>query len=600
MDLADQRLQLSNARTHLLEGEEPPLPGLRSSVAASWRRSASFGVDPGQLTHEYFADLDLGSRLVRCAQPVIARLADEIADVPMCVALTDNRARLLVRRDSNTGIGQVLDRVYFAQGFGYAEKTVGTNGVGTVLEFGESVHIVGAEHFVETLQPFACAGAPIRDPLTGRIDGVLDLSCRTRDSTPLMHSVVRAAAAGIERNLLLDRDQAHRALFERYARVDARSRAAVLAVGQRVVMGNAAMHSMLVPTDLGALHDHMRFAMTRHANLGDTVELPSGTRVRVRASTVAVGGDIAGIVGVVRVVTDPQELGTPVPDGRPARQLPSGTRGAGSSGVLAGRSTAWRAAASTVEQALRAGQPVVVLGEPGTGRVTLLSDVHLSLHPAGQVVVVEAEEVEAAPREVAARLVQPGQEPVLHVLRRIDRLSPRAMQALLAGLRGTGRPPELLAATAAQNGTADAPHHPLLALFGASAPLPPLRHRCTDLPVLVEALLAQLAPNRDVRLDDEAMRLVVGYRWPGNLRQLREALASALLLRPVGRIQPRDLPAYCSSVPRNTLRPVDAAERDAIVTALRSTRGNKVAAASALGLARSTLYRKIRQYGISD
>jgi transcriptional regulator of acetoin/glycerol metabolism len=47
------------------------------------------------------------------------------------------------------------------------------------------------------------------------------------------------------------------------------------------------------------------------------------------------------------------------------------------------------------------------------------------------------------------------------------------------------------------------------------------------------------------------------------------------------------------------LRPVDQAERDTIVAALRESAGNRVAAAAALGLARSTLYRKIAQYGIS-
>jgi transcriptional regulator of acetoin/glycerol metabolism len=551
------------------------------------------------LTQEYSADLDLGSRLVRCAQPVIEQLADEVADVPMCVALTDNRARLLVRRDSDTWIGRVLDRVYFAEGFGYAEGRVGTNGVGTVLEFGESVHIVGAEHFVESLQTFACAGAPIRNPFTGRIDGVLDISCLSRDSTPLMHSLVRAAAARIERNLLLDRDQAQQALFERYSRVDARSRDAVLAVGQRMVMGNAAMQTLLDPADQGALQDHMRFAMTGNAGLDDRVGLPSGTRVRVRASTVAVGGDIAGIVGVVRVVDDPPEAAAPALEHLPPPQPPAGTRRAPPSRVV-GSTPAWRAAADTIEQALRTGHSVVVLGEPGTGRATLLSDVHLSLRPGGCVVLVTADEVEAAPAEVAQRLLQAGAEPVLHVLRDVDRLSPRAAQALLAALDGAGRSLEHLAATAAQGGTAVAPHHPLLTLFQESTPVPPLRHRSTDVPVLVRALLAQLAPHREVRLDDEAMRMVARYSWPGNVRQLREALAGALCLRPVGCIRARDLPTYCSSVPRSSLRLVDQAERDAIVTALRSADGNKVAAAARLGLARSTLYRKIRQYGISD
>jgi transcriptional regulator of acetoin/glycerol metabolism len=129
--------------------------------------------------------------------------------------------------------------------------------------------------------------------------------------------------------------------------------------------------------------------------------------------------------------------------------------------------------------------------------------------------------------------------------------------------------------------------------------VPPLRHRGADLAALAAGLLADLAPHRDVRLSQEALRLLGSYCWPGNVGQLREALAAALTRRPVGVIQVADLPAFCQSSPRSALRPVDEIERDAIVTALRGANGTRVAAAAALGLARSTLYRKIRQYGIT-
>jgi transcriptional regulator of acetoin/glycerol metabolism len=158
-----------------------------------------------------------------------------------------------------------------------------------------------------------------------------------------------------------------------------------------------------------------------------------------------------------------------------------------------------------------------------------------------------------------------------------------------------GGGPAHLAATATDAGRPDA----LLALFRSSATVPPLRHRSPDLPAVVTAVLAGIAPHREVRLSREALRLVAQYRWPGNVRQLAEALTCALRRRPVGCIEAEDLPAYCHSAPRRALRPVDEIERDAIVVALRETGGNRVAAAAALGLARSTLYRKIRQYGIT-
>ncbi|MDN5855508.1 MAG: Fis family transcriptional regulator, partial [Actinomycetia bacterium] len=99
-NLGDRRIRLASARAGFLEGVDLDLEGVPHHVAASWRRSASAGVHPSEVRSEYFTDLDLSSRMVRCAHPVIQRLVEQMADVPMCVALTDNRARLLARRDS--------------------------------------------------------------------------------------------------------------------------------------------------------------------------------------------------------------------------------------------------------------------------------------------------------------------------------------------------------------------------------------------------------------------------------------------------------------------------------------------------------------------
>ncbi|MFC5994997.1 sigma-54-dependent Fis family transcriptional regulator [Pseudonocardia hispaniensis] len=595
-DVGNRRFLLAAARAGFLESGNIELHGVPDHVAASWRRSSSQGVQPHEVTPAFCTELDLGSRLVRCAQPVIEQLAEQIADIPICVALTDERARILSRRDSNPWIGRMLDRVYFAQGFDYAEDKVGTNGVGTVLEFGESVHIVGAEHFADPLQTFACAGAPVHDPFTGRIVGVLDVSCLSDHSTPMMHSLVRTASRQIETNLLLDRNQTQQALFDVYSRVDARSRQAVVAVGHRVVMANAPAQALLGPGDQDALRDHLRFVMQRRETVDEQLELPSGTWVRLRGSTVRMGVDVAGIVGVVSVLQEtPAATGPVIPSGR----TPLRAAGMAQPGAKERHSPAWRAAVATVEAAMRAADPVLVLGEPGSGRFTLLAAAHRLVHDRSRAVALAVAEVEAAPAEVGARLRQTTSEPTLYVLRDVDRLSPQALETLTDALDcGRDRSP-ILAATASETLVQHRVQQRMLAAFSASATVPPLRHRGADLPALVRSLLADLAPHREVRLSQQALRLLGSYRWPGNVRQLKQALAAALARRPVGAIKADDLPAFCQSAPRCSLRPVDEIERDAIVTALREAEGNRVAAAATLGIARSTLYRKIRQYGIT-
>ncbi len=576
----DQRELLTTALADFLtEGTLPEQRGVPNHVAASWRRSASHGVQPHVVTNDYYSELDVDSRLVRCARPEIEHLAEQISAIPACVALTDDRARILGRTDSGPGFGRVLDHVYFAQGFGYAEGTVGTNGVGTVLEFGESVHIVGAEHFVESLHSFACAGAPVRDPFSGRIEGVLDISCQAVHSHPMLHTLVRSAAARIERNLLLDRDRVPQALFDAYTRADARTRGAVMAVGPRMVTANTEMQTLLDGPDQEALREHARFLMTGRDAVDDRVDLPSGTRVRMRGSTVRVGGDVAGLVCVVAVL---EEV-----DAMPAAPQVTGRR----TGLAPSSSPAWRAAARTVEEALRAGDPVVVLGERGSGRQRLLCELFSRVRDGGRAVPITADRIAADPAQVVAQVRADAGRAVLPVLCDLDRLPAGTVTELHRELGEPGTP--AVAATC----SGSVPEQ-LLGLFRVSAAVPALRHRGGDMAALASSLLGDLAAHRDVRLSRDAERTLARHGWPGNVAALRDALAEALRRRPVGVIEAGDLPASCQSTPRSTLRPVDEIERDAIVAAIRDAGGNRKAAAAALGLARSTLYRKIRQYGI--
>ncbi|MDN5918448.1 MAG: Fis family transcriptional regulator [Pseudonocardia sp.] len=601
-DSADRRHLLAMARADFLEGVSDPLrSGVPDHVIASWRRSISRGVRPSAIESPYSTELDLGSRLVRCAEPVIDQLAEQVADIPMCVALTDSKARLLTRKDSSHAFGRVTDRVYFAQGFGYAEDSVGTNGVGTVLEYGQSVHIVGPEHFVDTLQSFACAGAPVRDPFTGRIEGVLDISCFADHSTPILHSLVKTAAARIEQNLVSDRNQAQQALFDMYSRVDARSRDAVLAVGPTLVMANTRMQSMVDALDRDSLEGHVRFLMRRPATVDDRIVLPSGVRVRFRASTVAVGDEVAGMVGVVTVLS---EVDGAIPTTH-VRSRPAALRADSAEParprLVESSSPAWCTAASAVADALGRGHPVLVLGEAGSGRYTLLREQFGRWHPAGECVGILPDELVAAPRDAASRILGTPTGPVLHVVRDLDRVPGDALAEFLDHLLASSDDDiPLFGATSAEPTGFDEARQTLLSLFRASATVPPLRHRGADLVALATVLLAELAPHRDVRLTREALRVLVAYHWPGNIACLRSALADAVRVRPVGAIEVADLPTRCQSAPRSSMRPVDEAERDAIVTALRDAGGNRKAAAAALGLARSTLYRKIRQYGLTD
>ncbi len=139
--------------------------------------------------------------------------------------------------------------------------------------------------------------------------------------------------------------------------------------------------------------------------------------------------------------------------------------------------------------------------------------------------------------------------------------------------------------------------------------LPPLRERRDDIPLLVDHLLAALCARMRLprpQLTEEAMRVVLAHAWPGNVRQLENALERALLLSDGESIDVDALPAEVRSSPR--LAPGDdvlsipvrtaALEKSLIEQALRLHEGNKSAAARALEISYKALLYKIRDYGI--
>ena len=609
---ANRRLQIAAARAEFLSSGAQASNDVPGHIAASWQRSASAGVGKSALAPQFYDDLDVASRLVRCATPVMSRLIDETADLALSIALTDNQARILSRSDTSRTIGLLLDNVSLSSGFGYAETDAGTNGIGTVIESGQPVYVHGPEHYVDALQIFACAGAPIRDPITGRIEGVLDISSLADHSSPLMHSLVRSAAHHIERELLVDHSQCQQALFDTYLRTDARSHAAVMAVGDSMVMMNSQAQQLLDAADQAAVQEHTRFLMARNDFADDRIQVPSGLTVRLRGSRIKVGNDTAGMVLVITEVTAMRagRIQPPMEDHillRPvavpwSRAGESATRSTTDRAPIAeGRTASWQMAVTEIETALRGGEALLVMGETGAGKFTLLTEVFHTLQKGGRSVSFDAADISAATYDPTAALADTT-VPTLYIFRNIDELTTDGVERvgsfMLAAL-DTDQP-VTVAGTLSDTGTESGlPFCEVLPYFQTSVLVPPLRQRTADLGDIATRALRELAPHRDVRISPDAMRLIERYTWPRNVRQLEEALVSALKKRPVGTIEVTDLPGYCHTTARRLLSPLEEADRDAVIAALKAADGNRVHAAKALGLARSSLYRRLKQYGIT-
>ncbi len=141
--------------------------------------------------------------------------------------------------------------------------------------------------------------------------------------------------------------------------------------------------------------------------------------------------------------------------------------------------------------------------------------------------------------------------------------------------------------------------------------LPPLRERPEDIPVLAAILMdrynqryAGLAPKV---LTPEALDLLTRYSWPGNIRELQNALRTVFSLEDAREIKPEHLPQHLKQlarVPRGlgqkTLnKVVEEVEREMITEALRATGGNRAKSARLIGLPRSSFYEKLERYGLN-
>lgn len=201
-------------------------PRARTEIAASWRRVAAAGLDPGAGAEvPPLAESELERR--RAASGLadfVPRLAESLApvvDAGQLVVVADAEGRVLWRLGSS-GVRRLADDLGFVGGSAWTEANVGTNAIGTALVLGTAVHVQGPEHFVESHTRWGCAAAPLVDPWTGRTLGVLDVSGPSRGMHPAELALVQLAAQMTSSELVAR----HRADLDRL-----RARAAPLLAG---------------------------------------------------------------------------------------------------------------------------------------------------------------------------------------------------------------------------------------------------------------------------------------------------------------------------------------------------------------------------------
>ncbi|MFC5994354.1 sigma-54-dependent Fis family transcriptional regulator [Pseudonocardia hispaniensis] len=575
---------------------ENPLD-LREEIISSWRRCQLVGVAPTGDDVPFRPEFDRPSRLMRAAAPVIDRLSGQLDGGNATIVLADSEAQIIDRRAGGRKLLKALDKAMVCPGFRYAEEFTGTNGIGSALEERRPFLVSGAEHFRENLREFTCIGSPLRHPITGAVEGVLDVTCRVDDTNVLMKPLVLAAVREIESRIYTDASLREQMLLEHFLRASRRSTAAVVSINQDVFIANTAASGLLDASDQVLLWDWACQMLGGRDECSGEIRLARDVVVQAKATKVGDVSRMAGVLVEMRVRPAARLTGAALPHHGPQ---PAGRRPpAGTGDTLPGRSVAADRLRRDVAAAGDTDLPVLICGEPGTGKLFVARHLHRRHGRGEPFTVFDAFTAHDDPDDWIAtlgdRLAQPGTV----VLRHLDEL-PSELTGRVAALVDGGGPARIIG-TARARGEHGAGGR-VLDHLPVSVTVPPLRYRAEDIADIAPLLLAVRTTRRPVpRLLPGTLCTLMGLDWPGNVRELEVTLTTAVVRSLGSDIAQEHLPPeYRSAGGRSGTSSLQRAERDIVLEALAETRGNKLAAAERLGIARSTLYRKIRVLGIDE
>lgn len=568
---------------------------IRPEVLSSWRRSILSGAKVSLAELPYVGESDIESVLCMAADPVLSRLADRLSGLGAGVLLADRNARILRRWASDPSILPLLDTLRSDSGFTGAEELVGTNGIGTVAETGRPIQIVGHEHLMEKMVPFACVGVPIHNPISRRLEGIITMSCRAEAASPLLTPLMVSAAADVEHRMLEQASHRERLVLDAYLSASRGGSRRVAGVGHDIFIAGPRVTQML--------------GDMQQAVMWETVREALGVRSEARAELV-VGADRIVPITCQPIESDGKVVGALVDFGSPTAPRSSSSSSARPTGPartatlpgLVGSSSAWKEVVASARRAASGRGPVLIAGEVGVGKLSLLV---AALEEAGPDAVIEV--IDCARPEwtgVTCALDELhdafAAKPAVVVLRHLEAIPPNVAMALASrlSLDGVGTPRIAATFTSASGMPATPEHERLVAVLGGvQVHIPPLRERSEDIPLVASSVLRSASSGR-VALSAGVMRAVVRAPWPGNILQMRSLLQGLATSVP-GEIQLAHLPADIQAcATRRQLTNLEHLELRAILDALKQAGGNKVVAAKIVGVSRSTLYRKLNSYRI--
>ena len=613
--------------------------GLPPEIARSWRRTReSYGVDPTlrrptrTLRLEELEERRRRDPAYRLALPILEEFAHRLGSLQHVVAYFDAAGWMLSIQGHRPVLEGVAE-INFAPGACWSEESAGTNGPGTAIAEGKPVEVFASEHFVEAWQPWSCSGAPVFRPGEETPVGLVDITGPWDAHSPQAIVLAKAVAHAIEERLVVARSVRDEVI--RFAFRAARGRdEPLLAVdeGGRILAANAPAASR-IGVAAGRLPPDLRHEVEQLVDLaGEAGGEIVWRDLRLVASPVLHEGCPVGVV--LRAVAEASAVAHP----------PRLASRAGASAPAQGavrwdfdqilcESAAMRRAVDLARVAARNALPVVLSGESGAGKELFAQAIHGGGPRArGAFVAVNCGSIPAPLMEAelfgyeagaftgGRRDGNAGKFEEAHggtiFLDEVSELSPAGQTALLrvlqerevvrlGGSSARRLDVRVVAATNVDLKREVAERRFRQDLFYRldvlAIPIPPLRQRIEDIPVLAQAFLEQAEAEvgrSGLTFSDEAIAAMQGFAWPGNVRQLRNVVLRAAATAPGQEIGAAELPPEILAAGSGAGSPA-ASEAHDLSLLLARCDWNVARAAAGIGVSRMTLYRRMQRHGLS-
>ncbi|TEB05438.1 Acetoin dehydrogenase operon transcriptional activator AcoR [Pelotomaculum schinkii] len=622
------------------------------AILSSWQRCKRLGIDPygGESTKilssaELTGKLEQNENFLRVVKPYMDKMYQMIKGSGYVVFLTDNEGWVLYVVGDKKILRDFEDNLNFGIGVSWSEQAVGTTAVAMVLAEGVPVPFIAEEKYCMKLKERACSAVPIKDP-EGKIIGVLGFAMSFQMVKKIncqIFGILVAAEMAIENHLLVMKTRENLHVISQYYKAVFDSVAeAVVTIDRKGIIRDinksaggllSINHEQAVGRKASEILDfHPVTLKTFDSEKGcrNQEVILDSKRGKIFLNSIPIlkdDGEIAGVIGVFREAKEQKNLASK-----------NNSKAKFTFDSIIGNSREIQEVKRLANIAARESSNVLLFGESGTGKELFAQAIHnAGFRAEGPFIAVNCgaipkelieseffgyekgaftgacqggrpgkfelavggtiflDEIGEMPKDLQVRLLRVLQE------KEVTRLG--GAKVVPVDVRVIAATNKDLSRMVAEGSFREDLYWRLNII---SINIPPLSQRNGDIPLLIEYFLEKHSRKRGKKysLSKNTREILLNYHWPGNVRELENALERAALFAENGYILPEHLPGYITtSKPQynktstGTLS-LEEAEKQSIQQALDISRGNLSQTAKILGIARNTLYCKMRKYQI--